>query len=460
MKVYILAAGTGKRLWPFGQVRNKACIPIGNSPLISHILRACREAGLEDIIIAGGYLQETISNVLMDEQGVQCFNVGYTSGPAASLSALLKQCPPEGDFIVLMGDTLLFGEDIKALAERHKSAQSAVSVLVTAEKSSPDSNEHICCEAAEGELTRIIGHPSSRSYRQIVGYACSQDFIKYIDNNGGFFKELSVGSMAPHESYLEQSVADYRNRGNTVPAVTAEFPALDIDKPWHILEANYVFCKHQTSALSQKELAEGAFIDPMAVVKGHVKLGKNSFIGRNCTINGNIIVGDNTAIDNGAIIDGNAMIGDNVEISNYCYISGGSTIGNLCKVLHGAEFSGTLFDRVYLYHYMEIAGLLGYNVDIGAACVCGTLRFDEKSSSTVVNGHRVTPRTRNFANATYIGDYTRTGVNCSFMPGIRIGCYCAIGPAALITEDVPDRTLLLVKQEHITKPWGPEKYGW
>ena len=462
MKIYILAAGQGTRLWPFGQIRNKACTPVGNRPLITHTVNACREAGIDEIVIAGGYLLETITNALLDEQGVQYFNVGSTSGPAATLSAVLKLSPPKGDFIVLNGDTLLFGDDIKSLADNHKSNQSDITLLVTPEQSHHDSGEHICCYASDTELIRIIGHPShTRSYggyRQIVGYACSPGFIKFIDHNGGFFKELSVGSMPPRESYLEQSVADYQHRGNTVPAVTASLPAIDIDKPWHILEANYTFGKFQASLLNKNELAEGAYIDPLAVVKGHVKLGKNSFIGRNCVIEGNLIAGDNTAIDNGAIIDGNAMIGDNVDIRNYCYISGGSTIGNLCKVLHGAEFSGTLFDRVYLYHYMEIEGLLGYNVDIGAACVCGTLRFDERSSAATVNGHRVTPR--NFANSTYIGDYTRTGVNCSFMPGVRIGIYCAIGPSAYITEDVPDRTLLLVKQEHIIKPWGPEKYGW
>ena len=458
MKIYILAAGSGNRLWPFDQIRNKACIPIGNRPLITHTVKACRDAGTSDIIITGGYLFETITNALLNEEGVQYFNVGNTSGPAATLSSVLKLCPPDGDFIVLNGDTLLFSDDIKALADNHKANPSDITLLVTPEKNDHDSNEHICCSASDTELIHIIGHPSHGSYRQIVGYACSPGFIKFIDHNGGFFKELSVGSMPPHESYLEQSVADYHHRGNTVPAITAQLPAIDIDKPWHILEANYAFGKFQTAMLTQNDLAEGAYIDPLAVIKGHVKLGKNSFIGRNCVIEGNLIVGDNTAIDNGAIIDGHAMIGDHVDIRNYCYISGGSTIGNLCKVLHGAEFSGTLFDRVYLYHYMEIEGLLGYNVDIGAACACGTLRFDERSAPVTVNGHRVIPR--NYANSTYIGDYTRTGVNCSFMPGIRIGAYCAIGPAAYITEDVPDRTLLLVKQEHVMKPWGPEKYGW
>jgi len=30
----------------------------------------------------------------------------------------------------------------------------------------------------------------------------------------------------------------------------------------------------------------------------------------------------------------------------------------------------------------------------------------------------------------------------------------------LVTEDVPERTLLQVRQERTSQPWGPERYGW
>ena len=127
-------------------------------------------------------------------------------------------------------------------------------------------------------------------------------------------------------------------------------------------------------------------------------------------------------------------------------------------MLHAAEFEGVLFDGSYLYHYMEIEGLLGFKVDIGASCVCGTLRFDEGDSRHTVRGRRETPR--NFANGTYIGDYSRTGVNCTFYPGVTIGCNCAVGPGVVVTEDIPSGTAVLLKQELVTKPWGPQKYGW
>ena len=53
-----------------------------------------------------------------------------------------------------------------------------------------------------------------------------------------------------------------------------------------------------------------------------------------------------------------------------------------------------------------------------------------------------------------------TGVGAIFMPGVKIGYYSCIGGGAIVCEDVPERTLLLPRQEQIRKPWGPERYGW
>ena len=60
----------------------------------------------------------------------------------------------------------------------------------------------------------------------------------------------------------------------------------------------------------------------------------------------------------------------------------------------------------------------------------------------------------------YMGDYSRTGVNAMLMPGCKVGCYSCVGPGVIAYEDVPSRTVVLVKQELTTRPWGPEKYGW
>ena len=96
--------------------------------------------------------------------------------------------------------------------------------------------------------------------------------------------------------------------------------------------------------------------------------------------------------------------------------------------------------------------------DIGAATVCGTLRFDDRDTPIQVEGRYEVPPYG--ANATYMGDYCRTGVNAIIMPGRRIGAYSVVGPGVILYDDVPSKTMVMAKQELITKPWGPERYGW
>jgi bifunctional UDP-N-acetylglucosamine pyrophosphorylase/glucosamine-1-phosphate N-acetyltransferase len=115
-------------------------------------------------------------------------------------------------------------------------------------------------------------------------------------------------------------------------------------------------------------------------------------------------------------------------------------------------------DNVYLYHYMEIYGLIGESTDIGAATVCGSLRFDDGETIHRVKGRREFPR--KFSDATYIGDFCRTGVNVIIMPGCKVGPYSILGAGVILEEDVPSRTSIRVKQTLEKHSWGPEKYGW
>ena len=64
------------------------------------------------------------------------------------------------------------------------------------------------------------------------------------------------------------------------------------------------------------------------------------------------------------------------------------------------------------------------------------------------------------ANATYMGEYCRTGVNAMIMPGRKIGSYSVVGAGVILNEDVPSQTIITVKQELVKKPWGPSRYGW
>jgi bifunctional UDP-N-acetylglucosamine pyrophosphorylase/glucosamine-1-phosphate N-acetyltransferase len=267
---------------------------------------------------------------------------------------------------------------------------------------------------------------------------------------------MKAGEGAPRERYLEAALSLYLEK-NHVAAIEGQGLFFDIDKPWHLLEANHALVEQECGTLAASELGEGGCID--GDIRGFVKLGRNSRIGKGVSVRGNLIAGDNTVIDNGAIIAGNALIGCNTRITDYAKIHGGSSVGNDCVVDHCAEFlGGILMDKVYLSHYGEIYGAVGNCVDFGAGTVCGTLRFDDDVPDIRINGRRERPA--HFGCASFMGDYSRTGVGAMLMPGCRIGAYCVIGPGVIARGDFAHNTITRLVQQLEQKEWGPERYGW
>jgi carbonic anhydrase/acetyltransferase-like protein (isoleucine patch superfamily) len=187
-------------------------------------------------------------------------------------------------------------------------------------------------------------------------------------------------------------------------------------------------------------------------------LGEGAVVGNRVVVHGDLWLGPGASVTNGSIIGGRVLIGASARVRDYAFVGGGSSLGPHSLVGHGAEFDGVLLDRAYLYHYCEISGVVGSAVDIGAATVCGTLRFDDRDQIHVVKGRKEIPPYG--ASASFFGDYSRTGVNAIIMPGCKVGVYSCVGPGVVLTEDLPSRKMILVKQEYTVRDWGPEKYGW
>jgi bifunctional UDP-N-acetylglucosamine pyrophosphorylase/glucosamine-1-phosphate N-acetyltransferase len=379
---------------------------------------------------------------------------GETNGSAATAARALDGVEEER-FLLLFGDTLIEREDLSALAE----APGDDVAVLTAPLAGEDSRGWICARVRDGRIEEIWGHPREfPEGHRLHGFSATKELIPYLENCPDLFPRTQVGMMPPVETYVEAAAETYRADGNTLRAVAARRPVFDIDKPWHILEANRHVVKSLTGALAENQLAENASIHPSAQIDGFVSLGKNSRLGPNVRVRGSLIVDDDTVIDNGAIIDGDAVIGNDCLVTNYCYLGDASTLGDRCVMNHCAELTGMAMENVYLFHYMEFYGILGMNTDLGAATVCGTLRYDDGPTAHRVKGRREEPL--HYSCACFLGDFSRTGVNAIIMPGKKTGVYSIVGAGVVLNEDLPDRTSLSVKQEHERRPWGPERYGW
>ena len=451
----VLAAGLGRKVWPYGEFRQKCTIPVANKPIIRRIVEDLVEVGCLRIIVVVGHYAQQVRGAVADISNVEFVTQQSQEGTADAVLTALKQLNGE-DFLVIYGDVVTTSENYRSIISEFKNNKAEAATLIQS-LGSEDPSDWICAKTNNGCISGIEGHPRGGSFRFGGIYAFKDTASQYLVRNTGIVTQVPVGGMPPPESEIAQSIQLMIEDGIEVLAVESSDFLVDVDKPWHVLEANNRFVKHLTKQIDTNQISKGAKISEAAEINGNVVLGENTVIGPRVVVNGNLIAGTNNNITNGAILHGDISIGNQCRISDYCDVSS-SSIGNRCIIGHGAEMAGVLFDKVYLYHYCEMSGVFGSATDIGAATVCGTLRFDDRDTPIQVEGRYETPNYG--ANETYMGDYCRTGVNAIIMPGRRIGSYSVVGPGVILYDDVPSKTMVMAKQELITKPWGPNKYGW
>ena len=451
----ILAAGHGTKLWPYSTIRSKAMIPVAAKPLISYNVETLLEAGYKRIIIAANLFPGQIKAAFRQDKRIEVVETNSAAGTAQTLLSLKDRVIGK-PFVLLYGDTIIGKTTLLNFLDF--AGAHVPSVLAPSLPDHSDTRDYICLRAEDGLLKEVKGHPRG-GYDMCFGAFCfSDDIFPYLENNPGYFTGTQVGIMSPVESFLEVSVGELSQVHDVAvfPCPALEFA--DVNRPWDILSANSWMASRICCEPAENLLGDGASIDGTAVLNGFVSLGRNSVIGKGVIINGNCVIGDNTVIENGALLMGNNVIGSNCRIANYCYLEQGSVVGDNCVLKHCAEFEGVLFNNVYLCHYMELYGIIGENTDIGAATVCGTLRFDDGETVHKIKGRREVPLSH--SNATFIGDFCRTGVNVIFAPGKKVGCYSIIGAGTIVDRDLPDNTLVYPKQELVFGEWGPQKYGW
>jgi bifunctional UDP-N-acetylglucosamine pyrophosphorylase/glucosamine-1-phosphate N-acetyltransferase len=364
------------------------------------------------------------------------------------------------NFLVMCGDVMMSENDIAHFIKETKQTQASYAAMV-APLGNERPNDWLCADVKGNKINSILGHPRDDVTHRLCGvymFDPASGILPYLQNNPGIMTSVQVGTMPPTESELAQSLQMAIEDGKEVVAVEPRDYFVDVDKPWHLLEANTVLLKHRSSQLTANSIATSAKVHESAEIEGFIVVGEHSIIGRDVKIKGNLWVGKNTTIVDGAIIEGDVVIGDDCHVRRYCQIGKQTSIGNRCVIGHCAEVEGMLMDGVYSYHYGEYWGIIGSGTDLGAATVCGNLRFDDAQTVHLVKGRRETPLVG--ANAAYLGDYVRTGVNVIIMPGVKVGPYSVIGAGTIVGEDVPENTLLYVEQNLIRKKWGSEKYGW
>jgi len=452
----ILAAGCGSKFWPYNVVRQKAAFPIVNVPAVRRTVDALARLGISRVVVVVGHGEASVRAALRGAAG-EIVYVRQSNPEGTAAAALSGAQELDADFLVVAGDVVTARQNLSALLTRFAYEHPVGAALI--QPLGAELPQSWIVAYPDGDLLRgVEGHGRGGAHRLCGVYAFRPQALNYLRDNPGLMTQVPVGGMPPLEAEIAQSLQTMIDEGESVLAVEAPGYHVDLDKPWHILEATHRVIVAEAAELEGDVIPASARIHDGAEIHGRVVLGRGTTIGNRVVVKGDLWLAEGARVENGAILQGPVAVGRGTVIRDYCQIGSHSSLGARGVYGHGAEFSGVALDTVYCYHYCEVWGVAGQAVDFGAATVCGNLRFDDRETVWRVKGRAEVPVRA--ANAAYLGDFCRTGVNAILMPGRRIGVYSCIGPGVIVYEDVPDGQMVLVKQELEIRSWGPEQYGW
>jgi len=170
-------------------------------------------------------------------------------------------------------------------------------------------------------------------------------------------------------------------------------------------------------------------------------------IAKSAVIRGNVYLEDGVKVMDHATIVGPAYIGKNSVVAGNALVRG-ACIGANCVVGYATEVARSfLGDRVWTHSNYVGDSVIGNNVSFGAGTVTGNLRFDEGNISVNVRGAKFDSGRNKFGLIT--GDHVRSGINTSFMPGVKIGTNVCVGAGLIVGTDIENNKFVTGKTELI-----------
>ena len=129
MKAVILAGGLGTRLQPYTTFMPKPMLPLGEKPLLEHLIDWNRKNGIKSIVLCVSYLRKTIEDYFEDGKrfGVK-IEYAVANRPLATAGQLkTAEKFVDDTFVCMYGDSI-FDFNLKKMIAHHKQKKSFVTM--------------------------------------------------------------------------------------------------------------------------------------------------------------------------------------------------------------------------------------------------------------------------------------------------------------------------------------------
>jgi NDP-sugar pyrophosphorylase family protein len=396
-RAVILAAGEGRRLWPFTVNRPKPMLPIAGKPIIEYVIHALVQNGIRELILVVGYRREQIYDYLGsgDKFGVKITYI--TQNPQLGTAHALLQARGylDGNFLVISGDKYICAETISGLLHIEPPA-----VLVKRMQNPLRESIMKVDGGCVIEPMLFERRYSSTLWEEGIFTVSTRIYVF----NDDVFNFLEVQANIP--GMLQEMV----RHGHIIRAVETEGDWQDVFYPWDILTLN-------VKLLNLAQPITTGFIETGVKLKGRVVIGESTTIRSDCYIQGPVRIGKGCVIGPSVCLRNFVSIGDNVVIDPFSLIEN-SVIGNDVSIGAGANINSSV-------------------IDSGCIIDC---HFSATGAETEV---KIEDEYHQVRVGVMMGSGCHLGANVVAGPGVMLGHSSLVSPLKTISGILPDKSLVV-----------------
>ena len=369
-----MAGGEGTRLRPMTANQPKPLLPVANRPIMEHVLRLLKRHGFSDTVVTVQFLAALVRNYFGDGEDVG-MNLQYateetplgTAGSVKNAEDALRDEP----FLVISGDALT-DFDLSAMVRFHREQGALVTVGLTRV---PDPLEFgIVIVDEDGRIQRFLEKPT-----------WGQVFSDTV-NTGIYVMEPEVLAEVPPGESVDWS-------GDVFPALLKRGAPLFgyiSDGYWEDVGTHESYLKAQADVLAGRVIAdidgfevspgvwvaEGAEVDPEAVLTGPLCIGDYAKIEAGAHLREYTVIGSNVVVKEGAflhraVVHNNVYIGQgatlrgcvvgkNTDVMRLARIEEFAVVGDECVIEPEAYLSAGV--KVYPFKTIEAGAVVNNSV--------------------------------------------------------------------------------------------------
>jgi mannose-1-phosphate guanylyltransferase len=192
MKAVILAGGLGTRLQPYTFFIPKPMLPLGNKPLLEHIIEWLKNAGgIDEIVVCVSYLHRTIEDYFEDggRFGVE-IEYARSERPLATAGQLkTAEKLLDDSFVCVYGDSV-YEFNLRKMLRQHKESKAFVTMALL--QYSTKLKYGFIDVNGQDRVTVWREKPEISGLINIGCYAMEPDFLKIIPKSGAFGMDDAV----------------------------------------------------------------------------------------------------------------------------------------------------------------------------------------------------------------------------------------------------------------------------